>query len=102
MQRVGIRARETNSIVERLHQTLKARTKVMRGLKSMPRTKAMLEGYVVHYNYVRPHMSLNGNTPAQVTGINEPSNWKGLIERATQSMSQAKAQAQKKVRSPQR
>jgi transposase-like protein len=97
VQRVGIRARETNNIVERLHQTLKARTKVMRGLKSMPRTKAMLEGYVVHYNHVRPHMSLSGKTPAQATGITEPSDWKGLIERATETKAQAKAEAKEAV-----
>jgi transposase-like protein len=55
LQRVGIRARETNNIVERLHGTLKDRTKPMRGLKSFESTKLLLEGYAVHYNCVRPH-----------------------------------------------
>jgi transposase-like protein len=32
--RVGINARETNNIVERLHGTLKDRTRSMRDLKS--------------------------------------------------------------------
>jgi transposase-like protein len=83
VQRVGIRARETNNIVERLHGTLKDRTKPMRGLKSFESTKLLLEGYAVHYNCVRPHQSLGGKTPAQAARMDAPSNWKALIEEAT-------------------
>jgi transposase-like protein len=83
VQRVGIRARETNNIVERLHGTLKDRTKPMRGLKAFDSTKLLLEGYAVHYNCVRPHQSLGGKTPAQAARMEVPSNWKGLIEEAT-------------------
>lgn len=83
VQRVGIRTRETNNMVERLHGTLKDRTKPMRGLKSFESTKAMLEGFAIHYNYVRPHQSLKGKTPAQVARIQAPANWKNLIEEAT-------------------
>jgi len=84
IQRVGIRSRETNNLVERLHGTLKDRVKPMRGLKSKESTKAILEGYTVHYNFVRPHQSLKGRTPAQEAQIDTPSNWKNLIELATQ------------------
>jgi len=83
VQRVGIRARETNNIVERLHGTVKDRTKVMRGLKSFDSTESILEGFAIHYNYVRPHQSLNGKTPAQVARIQAPNNWKSLIDEAT-------------------
>ena len=83
VQRVGIRTRETNNLVERLHGTLKDRTKPMRGLKSFKSTKDILEGFTIHYNYVRPHQSLNGKTPAQAARTQAPSNWKGLIEEAT-------------------
>jgi hypothetical protein len=82
VQRVGIRARETNNIVERLHGTLKDRTKSMRGLKSFESTKLLLEGYAVHYNCVRPHQSLGGKTPAQAARMEVPSNWRGLIDQA--------------------
>lgn len=85
VQRVGIRARETNNIVERLHGTLKDRLKPMRGLKSLESTKALLQGYAIHYNHVRPHQSLKGKTPAEVAGVQAPSNWKGLIEEAIRS-----------------
>jgi transposase-like protein len=83
VQRVGIRARETNNIAERLHGTLKDRTKPMRGLKAFESTKQILEGYTVHYNCVRPHQSLKGKTPAQAARMDVPNNWKGLIEQAT-------------------
>jgi len=83
VQRVGIRARETNNIVERLHGTLKDRTRCMRGLHSYDSTKLLLEGWSVHYNCVRPHQSLGGKTPAQVARMNIPNNWKGLIDQAT-------------------
>jgi putative transposase len=83
VQRVGIRARETNNIVERLHGTLKDRTRNMRGLKSYDSTKLLLEGWSVHYNCVRPHQSLGGKTPAQAARMNIANNWRGLIEQAT-------------------
>lgn len=83
VQRVGIRARETNNIVERLHGTLKDRTKSMRGLKAYDSTKLLLEGWSVHYNCVRPHQSLGGKTPAQAARMDIPNNWKGLIDEAT-------------------
>lgn len=87
VQRVGIRARETNNCIERQHQHLKARTRPMRGLKSMDSTKDVLTGYAVHYNFVRPHQSLQNKTPAQVAGIGQASNWKSLIEQATKGES---------------
>jgi hypothetical protein len=83
VQRVGITARETNNIVERLHGTLKDRTRCMRGLKAYDSTKLLLEGWSVHYNCVRPHQSLGGKTPAQAARMNIPNNWKGLIDEAT-------------------
>jgi putative transposase len=83
VQRVGIRARETNNSVERLHGTLKDRTRCMRGLKEDDSTDLLLEGWNVHYNCVRPHMSLGGKTPAQAARMDVPNTWKGLIEQAT-------------------
>lgn len=83
VQRVGVRTRETNNVVERLHGTLKDRTKPMRGLKAFESTKSILEGYTVHYNFVRPHQSLRGKTPAQASGINMKSDWHLLVKEAT-------------------
>jgi putative transposase len=93
VQRVGVRTRETNNMVERLHGTLKDRTKPMRGLKSFESTKAILEGYTVHYNFVRPHQSLGSKTPAQASRMNVPNNWKGLIQNATKHEAEVLAKA---------
>jgi transposase-like protein len=93
VQRVGIRARETNNIVERMHGTVKDRTRVMRGLKSFESTKALLEGFAISYNFCRPHQSLNGKTPAQVARMQAPNSWKGLIEEATKHEAQVLAKA---------
>ncbi|MDI6846931.1 MAG: hypothetical protein QMD23_02205, partial [Candidatus Bathyarchaeia archaeon] len=39
----------------------------------------------IYYNFIRPHMSLNGKTPAEEAGINlklEGNKWLALIEKA--------------------
>jgi len=97
VQRVGIRARETNNIVERMHGTVKDRTKPMRGLKAFDSTKSILEGFTIHYNFVRPHQTLNGKTPAQAARMNAPNNWKSLIEEATKHEAEMLARATRKA-----
>jgi putative transposase len=82
VQRVGIRTRETNNIVERLHGTVKDRIRSVRGFKSFESTKKLLEGFTVHYNFVRPHQSLD-RAPAQAARTGAPDGWAGLIEAAT-------------------
>ena len=84
VKRVGIRSRETNNIVERLHETVKERTRPMRGFKNEDSARIILEGYVANYNYARPHLSLKGKTPGQQAGV-EVKGWKQLIENAIQS-----------------
>lgn len=83
VQRVGIRSRQTNNIVERLHETVKERTRPMRGFKNQDSARAILEGYVVNYNFARPHLSLGGKTPAQQAGI-AVKGWRQLVENAIQ------------------
>jgi len=40
-----------------------------------------MDGWLVHYNYFRPHMSLRDRTPASVAGIRFPfRNWKDVVE----------------------
>lgn len=71
----------TNKI-ERWHSTLRAREGIMRGLKSPPTAQALLDGWLVHYNYFRPHESLGDRTPAQAAGVSFPyKSWLDIIER---------------------
>lgn len=62
--------------IERFHSTLKTRTKVMRGLKNIESAIDFIDGWLVHYNYLRPHSSLNDKTPAESAGADFPyKNW---------------------------
>ena len=69
-------------MIERFHETLKQRTKVMRGLKNLETAHDFINGWLVHYNYLRPHTALNDRTPAQVAGIEYPyKNWADIIRK---------------------
>jgi hypothetical protein len=65
----GLTAKTNTNIIERFHSTLKTRTRVMRGLKKRESAQLILDGWLVHYNYFRPHMSLGDKTPAEKAGI---------------------------------
>jgi len=86
IRKIGIRAINNNNLVERLHGTLKDRIKPARGLKAEETVRVLLEGWTVHYNYVRKHQSLNGKTPAQVCGIQIKNDWHVLVKQATRHM----------------
>jgi len=85
IRKVGIRAVNSNNSVERLHGTLKDRIKPMRGLKDEETIRTLLEGWVVHYNYVRKHQTLKGKTPAQASGIEIKNDWYVLVKEATKN-----------------
>ncbi len=70
----------TNKI-ERWHSTLRTRTDIMRGLKSLKTAQSLLDGWLVHYNFFRTHESLDDKTPAETAGIKFPyKNWLDVIE----------------------
>ncbi|MFC2005089.1 DDE-type integrase/transposase/recombinase [Chloroflexota bacterium] len=73
---------ESTSQIERFHGTLKSRTKVMRGLKNLETAIEFTNGWLVHYNYLRPHETLNDRTPAEVAGLAYPhKNWADIIRK---------------------
>lgn len=72
---------DNTNFIERFHGTIKPRTKVMRGLHSVESARLFMDGWLVHYNFFRPHMSLSDQTPSQVAGIRFPfRNWKDVTE----------------------
>ena len=85
IRRVGIRAVHNQNVVERLHSTLKDRIKPTRGLKGEGTVRTLLEGWVVHYNYVRKHQTIK-MTPAQASGLNVKNDWYDLVKGATKNM----------------
>ncbi len=59
--------------------------KIVRGIKK--EDTAIIDGYQIYHNYVKPHMSLDGKTPAEACGIDVKGNnkWITLIQNASNS-----------------
>ena len=77
----GLTEKVNTNVIERFQGTVKERTKVMRGLKTMESAKVISEGFIIHYNFLRPHMTLKGQTPAYAAGIRVPfKSWIGLVD----------------------
>jgi len=59
----------------------------MRGLEDEPTAQTIIDGFRIYYNFIRPHMALNGQTPAQKAKIDNDSNqnWLSLIRKATKA-----------------
>jgi len=76
----GFSADINTNLIERFHGTIKGRTKVMRGLKSKATGKRIMDGWLIHYNFFRPHQTLNNKTPGEIARIDFPfKNWKDVI-----------------------
>ncbi len=93
---VGIKKpHATNNRIERLNGTVRERTKIQRGWKTM--NTSIPEGHRIFYNFVRPHMALGEQTPAQAAGIDlglEGNKWMELITKANaQKTQQARVSA---------
>lgn len=82
IRHIHLQKDRNNNKMERLNGEIRDREKVMRGLKKMD--TPIIEGYRIYHNYVRPHMSLDGQTPADKCGIKiEGDNkWITLIQNA--------------------
>jgi putative transposase len=82
IRHIRIQGDHNNSKMERMNGEVRDRENVMRGLKKVD-TK-ILPGYQIYHNYFRPHMALNGKTPAEKCGIKiEGENkWQTVIQNA--------------------
>jgi len=73
----------STNLIERFHGTLKSRTKIMRGLKHLETAKLFSEGWLVHYNFFRPHETI-GKTPADKAETRFPyANWANVVNEPT-------------------
>jgi len=56
-----------NHPIERVHNTIRERTKIMRGFHGcIGSAHAIMKGLEINYNYVRNHLALSGKTPAEI------------------------------------
>jgi len=70
----------STALIERFHNTLKARTKVMRDLRDKSTLKRFTDGWLVYYNFFRPNMALDNKSPAEVAGLNyENHSWADVV-----------------------
>jgi len=72
-----------NNKMERFNGELRDREKIVRGVKKAD--SPLLTGYQIYHNYVRPHMALDGQTPAEKAGIQVKGQdkWLTLIQNAS-------------------
>ncbi|MGQ0606766.1 MAG: hypothetical protein ACT4OD_07475 [Candidatus Nitrosotenuis sp.] len=84
IQHIHFKGDMNNNKMERLNNEIRDREKVMRNLKRQD--TPIIEGYRIYHNYIRPHMALNGQTPAEASGIKIEGNnkWITLIQNASQ------------------
>jgi len=84
--------RPNNNIIERMQGTIKGRLKTMRGLKTLDSARILIDGFIINYNYFRPHETLSQTkptTPAQKADIKFPYlNWEMLIRHSQEAKNQ--------------
>ncbi|MEK6882608.1 MAG: DDE-type integrase/transposase/recombinase [Nanoarchaeota archaeon] len=75
-----------NYKIERFHNTLRERTKVMRGFHGcITSAQTLLKGFEIYYNWVRNHQSLESSTPSDIAvptiQLENKNRWLELIQR---------------------
>ncbi|MGH9984773.1 MAG: DDE-type integrase/transposase/recombinase [Nitrososphaeraceae archaeon] len=82
IKHIRMQGDHNNNKMERLNGEVRDREKVMRSLKKSD--TPILTGYQLFHNYMRPHMALDGKTPAEMCGIEigGDNKWKTIIENA--------------------
>ena len=61
--------KQNNNSIERYNGDIKDRTKTMRDFGSHDGAKVFLDMKRIIHNFVNPHMSLKGKTPAEVADV---------------------------------
>jgi len=83
IRHITLKGDHNNNKMERINGEIRDREKTMRGLKNT--NTAILQGYQIYHNYVRPHEGLDGKTPSEVCGfkVNGENKWLTLIQNAS-------------------
>lgn len=90
---------ESTSEIERFHGTLKDRTKVFRAFRDVETLIQFTDGWLVYYNYFKPHESLNNKTPAEEAKVNySVKNWADLARVPVPKQAEIKSHKEPKSR----
>jgi transposase-like protein len=82
IRQITLQGQHNNNVMERINGEIRDREKVTRNLKN--EDSPILKGLQIYHNYVRPHMGLDGRTPADLAGIEVQGDnkWLTLIQNA--------------------
>ena len=50
------------------------------GVSKIINIKSGVNRQRIYYNFIKPHQALNGQTPAEKTGIQQKNKWKDLLK----------------------
>jgi len=90
--------RTNNQGIERLNGTVQDRVKTMRGFDSEATAELMTSAYRNYYNFIKPHSSIGGLTPALKAGIGvdlEGNKWMALLKLSLENQPQRTEQEEK-------
>ena len=68
-----------NNLIESFNKTYKACYKAKKGFNSFEKANNLIYLFIFHYNFIRPHGSLNSHTPAEVAGFASNSKSKKIM-----------------------
>lgn len=82
---------DNTSKIERWHSTLKERTKVMKAFRNVDTLIQFTDGFQAYYNFLKPHYSLIGKTPAEAAKVKyDVKNWQDICRLPDKSESVSK------------
>jgi len=83
--------RANNQTVERLNGTVRDRVKPMRGFGNEATAEVMTSSFRNYYKFIKPHNSLNRQTPAEMAGIGistQGNKWMSLLKKSFENQPQ--------------
>lgn len=88
--------RTNNQNIERLNGTIRDRVKTMRGFDNIETAEIMTSAYRNYYNFIKPHSSIGGLTPALKAKIGvdlEGNKWMALLKKSFENQPQRTEEA---------
>lgn len=87
--------------IERFHETLKDRTKVFKAFRDVETLIQFTDGWLVYYNYFKPHQSLGGKTPAEYAKVDYTiKNWADLARMPVSKESEISSHKTPAIKTP--
>ncbi len=92
LRMVTLGDKTNQNIIERYNGTNRERNKTMRALDTDKSAQTYVDGFQVYYNFIKPHMGLDGKTPAEAAGLDLgliENRWLYLLDKSLKSRNSA-------------